>query len=121
MKNSQKTNICKILSGLLKAWEISNSFIPPRTFQICVFSHCFFLCRLYLPHFTTCVTLQLHFGMKLPNHQLVDPLLHKQHDELLPRPTRGGSRTTATFNMERFVIFLGLLSQSAPSWMLQQS
>ena len=30
---------------------------------------------------------------------------------------RGGSRTAATSKMERFLI----LSQSAPSWMLQQS
>ena len=32
---------------------------------------------------------------------------------------KGGSRTAATSKMERFVI--ELLSQSAPSWMLQQS
>ena len=34
---------------------------------------------------------------------------------------RGGSRTTATSKMERFVIILQGLPQSAPSWVLQQS
>ena len=34
---------------------------------------------------------------------------------------RGGSRTAATSKMERFVIIVNGLSQSAPSWMLQQS
>ena len=34
---------------------------------------------------------------------------------------RGGSRTAATSKMERFVIIVNGLSQSAPSWLLQQS
>ena len=34
---------------------------------------------------------------------------------------RGESRTAATSKMERFVIIVNGLSQSAPSWMLQQS
>ena len=33
---------------------------------------------------------------------------------------RGGSRTAAVSKMERFVIIVNGLSQSAPSWMLQQ-
>ena len=33
---------------------------------------------------------------------------------------RGGSRTAATSKMERFVIIVNGLSQSAPSWMLWQ-
>ena len=38
--------------------------------------------------------------------------------------SRGGSRTAATSKMERFVIIVNgsrYLSQSTPSWMLQQS
>ena len=44
----------------------------------------------------------------------------------LVKDTRGGSRTAATSSMEYFVIIVNgfqplLLSQSVPSWMLQQS